>query len=232
MEFVRIEPGSFWMGSPEDEFGREPQEVLHRVTLTRPFYIGRYEVTQEEWLRVMGRSPSHFDECGPRCPVDTISYLDIEVFIERLVRQGGERLRLPTEAEWEYACRAGSEDPFLTGVTLTTDDANFDGNPPYPGAPAGVNRGEPTPVGSFAANAWGLHDMHGNTWEWVSDEHCAYSGDVTDPEGVCGGPLKVIRGGSFHYGPDSARCGLRYTHRPQDDGFSLGFRLARDEVSP
>jgi len=228
MEFVRLEAGSFLMGSPEDEFAREAQEVLHRVTLTRPFYLGRYEVTQEEWLRVMGEAPGVFEDCGPRCPVETISFWDIEVFIERLKTLGGERLRLPTEAEWEYACRAGSEEPFLSGATLTTDDANFDGDPPYPGAPIGSNRGRPTPVGSFASNAWGLFDMHGNLWEWTSDAHCPYPADAVDPVGECDGPLRVIRGGSWYYGPDSARCGLRYTHRPQDDGPSLGFRLVRE----
>jgi formylglycine-generating enzyme required for sulfatase activity len=227
-ELVLIEAGSFTMGTPDGEVLREPQEELHRVELTRDFYLGRHEVTQEQWRRVMGSNPSRFTDCGPRCPVETVSHHDIERFLDRVVELGGPRLRLPSEAEWEYACRAGSDTAFSRGPTLTTGQANFDGSTPYAGAPPGRRPASTVSVGSFAANAWGLYDMHGNVWEWTSDRHCPYEDDSRDPEPDCDSPLLVIRGGSWLYGADSARCGLRYTHRPQDDGPSLGFRLASD----
>ena len=226
MEFIRIEPGSFDMGSPAEEPYREDQEVLHRVTLTQSFYLGRFEVTQGEWEAVMGENPSQFQECGSDCPVETVNYVDIEAFVAALEELSGERFRLPTEAEWEYACRADEGSVFGIGEQISSAVANFDGSDPFPGAESGPYRARPTPVGSFPANAWGLHDMNGNVWEWCEDDHCPYpEGPVVDPLARCGAELQVIRGGSWYYGPDSARCGLRYTHRPLDDGPSLGFRL-------
>ncbi len=227
MELVLLGPGSFRMGTPPTEFAREEQEHLHEVRLTRPFYLGRHEVTQRQWQTVMGENPSQFRGC-PECPVENVSRLEIGEFLERLEEQAGVRLRLPTEAEWEYGCRAGSDTAFAWGATLDPDQANFDGSTPYPGASAGEIPTSTMPVGSFEPNAWGLYDMHGNVWEWTLDRHCPYAGDSIDPLGRCDTELLVIRGGSWYYGPDSARCGLRYTHRPQDDGPSLGFRLARD----
>jgi len=228
MEFVLLEAGTFMMGTPASEAAREAQETAHRVTLTRPFYMARFEVTQAQWRKVMGDDPSHFRECGGNCPVETVSHRDVERFLDRLTALGGARLRLPTEAEWEYACRAGSTTAFTWGETLLPEQANFDGSDPYPGAPPGPVPRAPTPVGSFEPNAWGLSDMHGNVWEWTGDRHCPYDGDTVDPVGECAGELLVIRGGSWYYGADSARCGLRYTHRPQDDGPSLGLRLVGD----
>ncbi len=228
MQFALIEPGLFVMGSPADEPGRELQEVEHVVTLTRPFYLGRYEVTQAEWAEVMGDNPSRFPECGPDCPVETVNLARIRSFLEELSRSG-ERFRLPTEAEWEYACRAGRRGAFGVDAALSSLEANFDGREPHPGALAGPYREGPTPVGSFPPNDWGLYDMNGNVWEWCQDEHCPYpDAPVEDPVGSCDAVLRVIRGGSWHYGPDSARCGLRYTHRPVDDGPSLGFRVVRE----
>ena len=229
MEFVRLEPGRFTMGSPESEPMREPQELEHEVELTGPFYLGRYEVTQGEWQEVMEDNPSRFLECGADCPVETVSYHDVQAFITTLSELSGERFRLPTEAEWEYACRAGTLSTFGLGHAISSHQANFDGREPYPGARTGPFVSATTPVGSFAANEWGLHDMNGNVWEWVEDTHCPYpEGMVADPLGRCDHELLVIRGGSWYYGPDSARCALRYTHRPQDDGPSLGLRLVRE----
>jgi formylglycine-generating enzyme required for sulfatase activity len=226
MEFVRIEPGSFDMGTPLDEPMREPQEVLHRITLTRPFHLGRFEVTQAQWEAVLGENPSQFQDCGDDCPVENVSYLEIEKFLGAFESLSGERFRLPTEAEWEYACRAGGTSIFGIGDRITSEAANFDGSDPYPGTAVGPYLIRPTPVGSFPPNAWGLHDMNGNLWEWTEDDHCPYAeGPAVDPLARCGSELRVIRGGSWYYGPDSARCGLRYTHRPVDDGPSLGFRL-------
>jgi sulfatase modifying factor 1 len=216
MAFSRIPGGRFVMGTPATEKQREPQEVPHGVTLSRAFYMGVHEVTQRQWVRIMGSNPSQFSDC-PECPVERVTYVDVQAFITRLNGASPwSGFRLPTETEWEYACRAGGQAAFGAAATLTRAAANYDG-------------GKTARVGSFPANAFGLFDMSGNVWEWTSDDHCAYpAGEVTDPHGACASGLKVIRGGSWHFGADSARCGLRYTHRPQDRGFSLGVRLAHD----
>lgn len=229
MEFVLLPPGEFAMGSPPTEAGHEAAETLHRVRLTRPVWFGRHEVTQGQWLRVMGENPSHFAACGPDCPVENIDAGAIEEFLDRLARLAGTTYRLPTEAEWEYACRAGTATPFSTGANLASTQANYDGRYPYPGFPAGRFAGRPTPVGSYAPNAWGLFDLHGNVWEWCQDELCPYAdGPESDPVGSCASELRVIRGGSWTFNADSARCAVRYSHRPGDRGPSLGLRLVRD----
>jgi formylglycine-generating enzyme required for sulfatase activity len=228
VEFVLIEPGEFTMGSPASETGREAQERPHRVRLTRAFYLGATEVTQAQWQNVMGTTPSHFAGCGPSCPVERVNVHDIQTFLARLNGRGAGTFRLPTEAEWEYACRAGGSQPFGDRSTVGENDANIDGRFPY-GASASVESVGTTPVRSYAPNAWGLFDMAGNVWEWTQDAHCAYpDASVVDPVGRCDSPHRVIRGGSWKFDGNSARCALRYTHRPEDRGFSLGFRLVRD----
>ncbi len=228
MEFVRLSAGTFLMGSPTDEAGRETQEVQHEVVLSNDFYLATTEVTQAQWTAVMGVNPSRFADC-PNCPVEEVSAIDIDRFIARIGAEEGVDFRLPTEAEWEYACRGGRTTPFGGGSELTTDEANFDGNYPLAGSPTGQFRERTTPVATFAPNDFGLFDMSGNVWEWTSDQHCEYpAASITDPNGVCGTELRVIRGGSWLFGADSARCALRYTHRPGDVGPSLGLRLARD----
>ncbi len=226
MRFVAIPHGVFVAGSPLGEAGREAGETAHQVTLTGNFWLGAFEVTQAEWARVMGSNPSHFHSADGRLPVEQISWFEVQDFLRRLaVVSAGNTFRLPTEAEWEYACRAGSATAYATGSRLTTADANINSDASVRPADRGGTRS----VGSFQPNAWGLYDMHGNVWEWTSDEICAYpSPPVVDPRGVCGSGLKVIRGGSWHFTADSARCALRYTHRPQDRGFSLGFRVVRE----
>ena len=268
MTFVELPPGRFTMGSAASEVGRNPDETLHDVTITRPFLMGRYEVTQQEWRIVMGTSPSTFTNCGPKCPVESVTYEDVQQFIQKLNDKGraastparasaaptvatrtvapladvpataapfgdGPRLRyrLPTEAEWEYACRAGTTGPFSTGEDLTTAQANYNGKFPYRSAPTGEYRQRPIPVGSFSLNPWGLGDMHGNVWEWTSDWYSPYQdspAENIDPRGPASGDKRVIRGGSWYFDANSARCALRYTHAPRDKGFSLGFRLAAD----
>ena len=227
MTFVRLGPGTFRMGTPPDEDGRETQEVLHTVALT-PFYMSRYEVTQAEWQRVMGHNPSQFQDCGPRCPVENVNWFEVQQFIRLLNAESQPGFRLPTEAEWEFACRGGGGLPFGTTATLSAADANINGNFPYH-APKGVMRGRPMAVGQFAPNPWGLFDMSGNVWEWTEDWTCPYStDDQVNPVGRCGSDTRVIRGGSWLFDAASARCGLRYTHHPQDRGYSLGVRLAHD----
>ena len=230
-ELVEIPAGRFTMGSPVDERGRNADEVAHEVTISRPFFLGRYEVTQAEWTAVMGNNPSRFADCGPRCPVENVTFDDAHRYIGRLNAQPGAAFvyRLPTEAEWEYACRAGTTTPFATGATITTAQANVDGRFPYADTAAGELRERPTPVGTFAPNAFGLADMHGNVWEWTSDWYGPYGAAAArDPRGLLSGEKRVIRGGSWFFDANSARCALRYTHAPVDRGFSLGFRVAAD----
>lgn len=229
MRFVHIPAGEFMMGSPESEAERRDTERRHPVRLTRSFYLGAHEVTQAEWATVMSARPSRFGDCGDGCPVESISFHEAQTFLDRLSTQSGEIFRLPTEAEWEYACRAGSTTPFYTGDSIDTAQANFRGDYPYDGAAPGEVRESPTPVASFSPNAWGLFDMHGNLWEWTLDHDCPYPHfGVTNPLANCSTPRRIIRGGSWYFGADSMRCAGRYTHRPQDRGFSIGFRVVRE----
>jgi formylglycine-generating enzyme required for sulfatase activity len=225
MVLVAIEPGSFVMGSPLSEAGRNEDENPHHITLSRRIYMGRNEVTQTEWLVVMGTNPSHFSDCA-LCPVEQVNFYDVDDFLTRLsARSSAMRYRLPTEAEWEYACRAGTAAAYGSGDRLTIDDANFNATPGEQVTP-GVGAYRTRTVGSFAPNAWGLRDMHGNVWEWTNDFYGPYdTQEMVDPRGPEVGTKRVIRGGSWYFDATSARCGQRYTHALQDRGFSLGFRV-------
>ncbi len=229
MSFVLMPSGEFLMGSPETERWREPQERQHTVTFTRRLFMGTHEVTQEQWHAVMGARPSWFDGRAARLPVENVTWYEVQDFLRRLTAvSDGSTFRLPTEAEWEYACRAGTATAYSVGDVLTADSANID--PRAPDDPDPTSRDAATrPVGSYRPNRWGLFDMHGNVWEWTADAHCAYKTEAqTDPAATSHSPLKVIRGGSWRFRADSARCALRYTHNPADRGFSLGFRVVRD----
>ena len=187
MEFVGVPAGSFVMGSPEDEEGRDSDEVQHEVRISRGFWMGRYEVTQGEWEAVMGANPSYFTECGARCPVERVSWYRVQEFIRRLNEResgSGYEYRLPTAAEWEYAARAGT-----TGARHGELDSI---------AWYSDSNSRQRPVGQKGANAWGLHDMLGNVWEWTADWYGEYpSGAVTDPQGPFTGSARVIRGGGW-----------------------------------
>jgi len=229
MEFLLVPAGTFKMGSPPDELGHTPGEILHEVTLTRPVWLARTEVTQAQWEKVMGENPSAHR--GPDLPVENISADDAERFLIRLDELSpASGFRFPTEAEWERACRAGTSTPYSTGETLDTSQANFDGRFPMPGQPKGGFRGESAPVGSYPPNPWGFSDLHGNVWEWVADDICSYSREEAkvDPLLRCPSGRRVIRGGGWQFDADSARCGLRYSHRPTDVGPGLGLRVARN----
>jgi formylglycine-generating enzyme required for sulfatase activity len=231
MRLVALVPGGFMMGSPLSEFGRGTDETRHQVTLTRKVYIGQHEVTQAEWKQVMGVNPSQFADCA-RCPVETVDFYQVNAFLSRLnAGNAAMRYRLPTEAEWEYACRAGTTTAFNTGRAISTDQANYDGRYPYSGGSRGGTHGKTVAVGSYPPNAWGVFDMHGNVWEWTEDWYGEYgAGPVTDPRGPARGRARVIRGGSWHFDANSMRCAMRYTHAPQDKGFSLGFRVVAEPI--
>lgn len=229
MEFVMINPGKFMMGTPPGEEGQFKGSYYHEVEITKPFYIGKYEVTQEQWEIITGNNPSHFKDLGKEYPVENINWFEIKEFIKKLNELTGEKFRLPTEAEWEFVCRAGTITPFSTGENITTEEANYCGEFPYKNFPKGICPESTKPVGSFKPNPWGVYDMHGNVWEWCEDWFCDYPDKfVKDPIGNCETDLKVIRGGSWYFNAESARSARRYTHNPNDRGFSLGFRLVRE----
>ncbi len=226
MEFVFILPGTFMMGSPEDEPGRSSDEHLHKVTLTKGFFMQTTQVTQGQWKALMGNNPSHFKEGGDKCPVENVSWEDVEKFIDRLKQKTGHTYRLPTEAEWEYACRAGTSTPFHTGHCLLTALANYDGNYPLEGFLKGIYREKTVPVASFPPNAWGLYDMHGNVWEWCQDWYGDYpAGSVTNPDGPITGSARVRRGGGWRYEDVYCRSAYRVNNSPDYRDFGLGFRL-------
>jgi formylglycine-generating enzyme required for sulfatase activity len=229
MTFVYIPPGEFMMGSPEDEPERRDDEVQHHVTLTRGFYMQTTPVTQGQWETVMGNNPSHFKEDGPECPVENVSWEDAQAFIKKLNRAAGDEVyRLPTEAEWEYACRAGTTTPFYTGRCLGTDQANYDGNYPLKGCPKGEFRQKTTPVGSFPSNPFGLYDMHGNVWEWCQDWHGPYPSEpVVDPTGPATGSVRVRRGGGWFNVGRVCRSAYRGAFAPAFRYWDGGFRLVR-----
>jgi formylglycine-generating enzyme required for sulfatase activity len=226
MTFNRIPAGTFMMGSSESEPERYSDETQHQVTLTKSYYMQTTEVTQGQWKAVMGSNPSLFFGCGDDCPVEEVSWNDIQSFITELNKLGQGTYRLPTEAEWEYAARAGTTTPFNTGNCLSTDQANYDGNYPYTGCPSGVYREKTLPVASFAPNAWGLYDMHGNVHEWVQDWYGTYpSGPVIDPSGPSTGSQRVLRGGCWIQDAGICRSALRYRSDPGYRYSLSGFRL-------
>jgi formylglycine-generating enzyme required for sulfatase activity len=230
-EMVVIPAGSFDMGSPENEKDRYDDEgPVHRVTV-RSFALAKTEVTQGQWRALMGSNPSHFKDCGDNCPVEQVSWNDAQEYVKKLSAKTGKTYRLPSEAEWEYAARAGTRTRFHTGDCLSTDQANYDGNYPPSGCPKGQYRQKTLPVASLAKNGFGLYDMHGNVWEWVQDcRHSNYNGAPTDGsawEVNCTGVGRVLRGGSWNIKPQNARSAIRYNLDPSFRDYYTGFRPAR-----
>ena len=228
MKFVLIPAGSFMMGSPPDESGRGDDERQHRVTLTKGFYMGVTEVTQRQWRQIMGNNLSHFQDCGAECPVEFVSWNDCQEFVQRLNQsEVGNRYRLPTEAEWEYACRAGSITGFANG-SITQTGCGHDANLDVMGWYCGNSGKKPHPVAQRKPNAFGLYDMHGNIWEWCQDCYGIYpSGHVSNPTGPSSGSYRVLRGGGWHEDVEGCRSAIRVGRSPASRAGTIGFRLAR-----
>ena len=228
LEFKWCPPGSFVMGSPFSELGRGVDEGPVNVRILNGFWMGRTQVTQEVWGAVMGSSPSH--RSGPLRPVENVTWEDAMRFVEgasRLLRiPVGYRMALPTEAQWEYACRAGTTTPFHFGGTLSSAQANYDGNYPYGYSEPGSFLEETADCGSYPPNAWGLCEMHGNVWEWCSDWYSEQLAGGDDPQGPDAGPGRVYRGGSWHSIADHCRSAFRYYLPPGSYHMFLGFRVA------
>lgn len=213
-EMVAVPAGSFQMGMA----GRPVTEPVHTVVLPS-FAIGRYEVTQGQWKAVMGSNPSRFQACGDDCPVEQVTWSDAQEFVRRLSAKTGKTYRLPSEAEWEYACRAGQASRYCGG-----DD-------PDRLAWYGDEYGSTHPAGQKQANAWGLHDMTGNVWEWTQDcMHPNYKDAPTDgsawQEADC--KSRVLRGGSWLSGPQYGQAVIRFGFKPDFRAGDFGFRVVRD----
>ncbi len=224
MELVRVAAGTFQMGSPGTEKGRVGNEIQHAVTISKPYFICKYPVTQAQYEALMGSNPSEFK--SPLKPVEMVNWDECHEFCKKLALKTGKLLRLPTEAEWEYACRAGTTTPFHFGDNISAEQANYDANFTYGDGAKGVYRQQTTPVGSFPPNAWGIFDMHGNIWEWCQDWYGPYTAEAaTDPKGPDSGKHRVMRGGSWNYRPALCRSATRYWDAPQERSSRRGFRL-------
>jgi len=228
MSFAFVPPGSFLMGSNHPE-GYDEEKPVHRVDLTKGFFLGVSPVMQSQWAAVMGNNPSHFK--GETRPVEQVSWEDCQEFFEKLgaAQERGLKVGLPTEAEWEYACRAGTTTEYHFGDVLNTDLANYNGDYSWNGSPKGKKRGETTDVGLFPCNAWGLSDMHGNVWEWCQDafdENYYQSSPTQDP--ICNNDqeiVRVLRGGCWNHYPDCCRAAFRNGDGPASRYGSVGFRV-------
>jgi formylglycine-generating enzyme required for sulfatase activity len=240
-----IEPGEFWMGSTEAERRRfaeglteqqvkdwlDPEKPRHRVRLTQGFWLADTACTQALWQAVTGDNPSKFTG-DLQLPVEQVSWNDItQHFLPELNRRvPGLLMVLPTEAQWEFACRAGTDTAYWFGETITPEQVNFDGNYPPPGGSKGVYREKSVPVKALATNAWGLYQMHGNVWEWCADGNRTYeAGTASDPVGrqEQGAGLRVLRGGSWDGSGRICRSADRNTYGPDVRYDFFGFRLAR-----
>jgi formylglycine-generating enzyme required for sulfatase activity len=252
-DFVLVRGGTFTMGSPSSEPERGTDETQHRVTVD-DFYIAKSEVTQREYVELMGNNPSEFK--GDNLPIENVTWFDAVRFCNaRSTREGltpaytinGETVvwnriasdqrsvgyRLPTEAEWEYACRAGTTTPFNTGNNITDEQANcynhYGYNNDSSGRRVGSYRGRTTPVNSYRANTWGLFDMHGNVADWCWDWYGEYGASAqTNPAGPATGTLRVNRGGGWNDFPKHIRSAYRAATPPGNGSFNLGFRLVRN----
>jgi sulfatase modifying factor 1 len=223
IEWIDIPGGAFVMGSPEGEPSRKANETQHNVTLS-PFRMSKYQITFEQYdlfCETTKREKPKDEGWGRgQRPVIHVSWDDATAYAEWM------GCRLPTEAEWEYACRAGTTTPFYTGDNLTTAQANFNGNYPYNNNPKGENRACTIPVGSFDPNPWGLYDMHGNVWEWCIDWYDDFPGTGQEnPKGPDSGTFRIFRGGGWRNYAELCRSAFRYRYFPDFRHYNIGFRL-------
>lgn len=227
-EMVVIPAGSFAMGAND---GDENERPVHRVTFARPFAMGRTEVSQKQWKALMGNNPSRFYNCGPDCPVEQVSWNDVQAYIRKLNARSGRQYRLPTEAEWEYAARAGSNTAYPWGNKASHEYANYGDDECCFGLVQGRDKWLNTaPAASFAPNSFGLYDMIGNVWEWVEDGfHDNYTGAPADGSAWPGnGSNHIVRGGSWNFDPQFIRVSTRSRFDPATRMSSIGFRLVRE----
>lgn len=231
MEFVKLPPGTFTMGSSSEDEDRQGGETLHEVTLTKGFYMQVTEVTQGHWLKVMESFPSHFTTCGYDCPVENISWFLMQEFIDRLnSMEPSKHYRLPTEAEWEYAARAGTTTAFTYGDCLDTRLANYDGRYPVKNCHLGGFLQKTMPVKTYPPNAWGLYEVHGNVAEACQDWYDELpDSPVKDPVGFDTGIRRVFRGGSWSNDAKYCRSATRGRYDPGTPSYFRGFRLAADD---
>ena len=223
LDLVLIPAGTFEMGSPANEAERDGNERQFTVTISKPYYMGKYDVTQEQYKAVTGENPSEH-KSNPKNPVDNVTWEDAQTFCNKLGQRIGRKANLPTEAQWEYACRAGTTTPFYFGENITAAQANYNGQAPYHGGAKGEFRAKPTPVGSFPPNAFGLYDMHGNVWQWCLDTIAEYpTGPQTDPEGPTNPTQHNIRGGSWANGANDCRSAHR--NGTESRHGHVGFRI-------
>ncbi len=227
MDMVQIPGGEFLMGSPADEEKRQDNESPQHKVNIQSFSMGKFAVTQAQYQAIMGENPSDFK--GDKRPVEKVSWNDATEFCQKLTEKTGRTYRLPSEAEWEYACRAGTTTPFHFGETITTQLANYRGRKTYGNEPNGEYRQETTEVGNFPRNAFGLCDMHGNIWEWCQDTwHKNYNGAPTDGSAWIENRYdsrRVLRGGSWYYDPANCRSANRDNSFPDTDFNDFGLRV-------
>ena len=235
LRFRWIPKGKFTMGSVENELDRDNYEDQHEVHLTQGFWLADSTVTQVLYQAVLGENPSHFKD-NLYCPVETVNWDDAHCFMAKIIQDYPEiHLRLPWEAEWEYACRAGTDTPFYFGENITPEQVNYDGNEPYLNAKKGLYRETTVPVKSLPSNPWGLYEMHGNVWEWCEDVwQDSLGGEAVSDPWLIGGKegekersvVRVVRGGSWYGYGRLVRSAFRSSHRPDDRIHGMGFRLS------
>ncbi len=231
MKLAYIPAGEFLMGLAASEENRINRARQHRVRITKPFFLGVFPVTQAQYKEVTGMNPSHFR--GDNLAVEMVTWEDAVDFCHELSSKEGTTYRLPTEAEWEFACRAGTTTPHHFGSVLNGKQANCDGRHPYGTETKGPYLGRTSDVGSYAPNAWGLHDMHGNVWEWCRDwydKDYYWQSPVDDPAGPKLGSYRVRRGGSWDSNARFCGAATRSNYAPDRCRNYLGFRIARDSA--
>ena len=219
--------GEFLMGSPADEPERYENELQHPVRLTYGFWLADTACSQSLWEAVVGKNPADFKDSDN--PVENVSWEDVSDFLAKLnTTQSDSKYSLPTEAQWEYACRAGSSTPFNSGENINPEQVNYHGAYPYNNGEKGAYRRKTIAVKTFVPNDWGLYQMHGNVLEWCSDWFGNYSSyQMTDPEGPADGATRVLRGGSWFIGARRCRSAFRGRREPADRGDNIGFRFAQ-----